>query len=176
MKRLLLASAATMVMAFSPLAAQAGGVGVVNVPKVMSMRQEAQAVEAQLKSNVEAAQLKLKTKADALSQLQSELNSPRAALLSPEAKQKKEDALDQGSRELDGMKQDAQKELNRQRERLLQNIFAHLREVVDQVRQAKGLDVVLAADPAVVLSFADAADISEAVVKAFNLKYPGQAK
>ena len=125
------------------------------------MRQKAADLEAKFKPRQE----ELDTLAGELQQIQSQLQTATGAnaqTLQADGQRKQ--------REAQRLSEDLQSEIDFERNGILQKGAAQMRDVLQQLRESKGVDLIV--DRASALAFADALDITSEATAAYDAAHP----
>lgn len=176
LRRLLTASALTLGVAGIGLApgltAQAAvptvrGVAVVDMQKVLNDTKQGQAARKKLEESSKAKQEKLDSKRKKLEADQGKLKN-----LSGEKLAQAEEALQKDYVEMQQIYMTMQQELAAQEGRVLEDIYKNCQSVIGKIAADKGLDVVIIRDETTVLYVEPGLDITDALVKAYNVEFP----
>lgn len=119
-------------------------------------------------------EIKFKPRQDALIKLQKDMQDIQTQLqggkLSPQGEQELTAQAQRKQREGQRMQQDYQDDIDREQNEALQRIGGRMRDLVKQIADTKGLDVVM--DAANMVFFKPALDVTPDAIAAYDKAYP----
>lgn len=155
-------------------AAAAIGVAAAQTKMGIVNSQKAMVDTAELKKAQLDMEAKYKPRVDQMTQIQKDLASLQAQIQSGKLNQQGQaDVTAQGQRkerDLQRIQQDVQEEQQRDRDDILGRILGRMRDVVNKLAEAKGLDVVI--DAANTFYFKPALDLTAEATAAYDKAYP----
>ena len=161
---------------FAILAAAALGVAAAQTKVGIVNSQKAMVDTAELKKAQLDMEAKYKPRIDQMTQIQKDLASLQAQLQSGKLNQAGQaDVTAQGQRkerDLQRIQQDVQEEQQRDRDDILGRILGRMRDVVNKLAEAKGLDVVI--DAANTFYYKPALDLTAEATAAYDKAYPAK--
>lgn len=144
-------------------------IGFVDVQKVLVRSVAGVAAREQLEREKAQMQKEVDGRKAEIDKLREELEK-KAMLLSAEAKREKEETFQRRVRDLRRLTEDYQKELERKEQALTQRILQDLTAVIERVGKERGYLLVLEKRGASVIYGAAEADLTEEIVKAYDLE------
>lgn len=148
-------------------------IGIINPQAVLQNSTKGKAVIERLRSLNMAKQKKYED-------LQKEIDSLEKEILSPALNQ---DALDKKNRDLQNKRieikrfaEDAQKESQAQQQKEFESLQRELMPIIEKISKDEGFSLVLDLNTAGVTYFEPAIDITEKVIKAYDVKVPAAPK
>ena len=146
-------------------------VAVLDMNKIFQESKLAQQLQSRLKGLDDAIKQQLGPMADAYQKRQSDYDLAKDKL-SPEERNKEEEALRDMQQQLSTAQQQAQQAFNQQRDALAKQMREQLLPAVESVAKEKGWDIVLAKTGADVIWASDSFDGSDAVIARLNAAAP----
>jgi outer membrane protein len=159
----------TLMMIFSVNAADVT-VGVINIQKVISKIKEGKEVQATLEKSFKSKQKEIKKEEDKIKGLQ-EKYQKQSALLSDEAKLKKEQEIRGMIAGLQKKTMGYQKEIQKQEAQLKKPILEKLKPIIDQVSASSGVSMTFEVSSSPIVYAKNQVDITEDVIKAYDKKH-----
>jgi len=156
---------AAWALAAGPAAAAEYKIGYVNVGKVVQNSEQAQQAKGELEQEVADREAQLKSKRQAIQSLQKELKQ-QGSLMSEAQKKEKQRKLQEAMREFRRLQQQAQEDLDTQKNQVLQDIYDKVFQIVNRIGEQEGFDVILT-DPAA-MYVADRVDLTQRVLYKLN--------
>ena len=172
MRRLLLA----LILPATLLAAKAARaehkIGYVDVQRAVQEVEEGKQARARLKGEVEERRKQLDSKKAELTKLQGDYEK-QAAVLSEDAKRKKQEELQKKLMEAQQSAQEMQEELTGKEQEAMASISKRMLQIVAEVSEKDGLAFVL--DKSALLYAPNSADVTNEVIRAYNDKFAAPA-
>lgn len=172
--RLLVASVVALGLAME---AQAAGtrIGFVDVQKVLVKSVAGAGAREQLEREKATMQKDVDTRRTEVEKLREELEK-KGLVLSADAKREKEEGLQRRVRDLRRLVDDFQKELERKEQGLTQRILQDLTTVIDRVGKEKGYLLILEKRGASVIYGDPEADLTDEIIKVYDLEKSKEKK
>ncbi len=142
-------------------------VGIINLQKAILDTAEIKKAQADLQAKYKPRQDEMEKIQKDLESIQSQLQSPN---LSPQGQQDLQMRGQRRQRELQRIQEDLQGDVDRDRNDILQRAGQRMTEIVKQIADAKGLDVVI--DTTNTVYFKPALEITAEATAAFDKAYP----
>lgn len=142
-------------------------VGVINLQKAILDTAEIKKAQADLQAKYKPRQDEMEKIQKDLESIQSQLQNPN---LSPQGQQDLQMRGQRRQRELQRIQEDLQGDVDRDRNDILQRAGQRMTEIVKQIADAKGLDVVI--DTTNTVYFKPALEITTEATAAFDKAYP----
>ncbi len=161
---------ALMVLAISSPVFADVVVGKVDVQKVLVTVNQGVAVRDQLKKSFEDKQKVLKKDEDAIKKLQEDYQK-KAAVINDTEKAKKEREIQEKIIAIQQKTATFQKEIQDMEQNLKTPILERVKNIVDDVAKASGVDFVYEAATAPILYAKSEKDLTDEVIKAYNKKH-----
>ncbi len=146
-------------------------VGKVDVQKVLITVNQGSSVRDQLKKTFDDKQKILKDDEDKIRKLQDDY-SKKASVINEKEKSKKEKEIQDKILAIQQKTQSFQKEIQDMEQKLKTPILENVKKVVDEVAKDAGVDLVYEAATAPILYAKEEKDLTDAVVKLYNKKFP----
>lgn len=160
----------------TPLYAQQGKIGVIDMQKALNETVEGRKVLGRLKTKLNAEKAILKKKEDELQQMQNELNK-QGFLLSDRTRMEKEERFRGLQRELERYQEDKSEEFRRLQRNSTERIFKGLMKILNDYAKNKNFNLILEAGqanpnmPSPVLYYDEATvDITAEIIKLYDEK------
>jgi outer membrane protein len=170
MQRGLVVAVAVLGLALAPDARAAGTrIGFVDVQRVLVKSVAGLAAREQLEREKATMQKDVDSRRTEVDKLREELEK-KGLVLSADAKREKEEALQRRVRDLRRLVDDFQKELERKEQGLTQRILQDLTAVIEQIGKERGYLLILEKRGASVIYGDAEADITDEVIKAYDLQ------
>jgi outer membrane protein len=161
---------------FAILAAAALGVAAAQTKVGIVNSQKAMVDTAELKKAQLEMEAKYKPRIDQMTQIQKDLAALQTQIQGGKLNQQGQaEVTAQGQRkerDLQRIQQDVQEEQQRDRDDILGRIMLHMRDVVNKLAEAKGLDVVI--DSANTFYYKPALDLTAEATAAYDKAYPAK--
>jgi len=143
---------------------------VIDIRKVVNKSKYGEEVMAKLKEKYDELSLKIQAKSKELEALKDELEK-KGAMLSPEAREKKQSEYQKLLRELKSLQEDAQYEMQEYERQLLDPVFRDLEIVLKEVAQKEGIDLVLEKNQPGIYYISPYIDYTDKLIERFNAYY-----
>lgn len=150
-------------------------IGYVDVQRVIVRSVAGVAAREQLEREKAAMQRDLDTRRAEVEKLREELEK-KGLVLSAEARREKEEQLQRRVRDLRRLAEDLQKELERKEQGLTQRILQDLTAVIERLGKEKGYLLILEKRGASVIYGDPEADLTEEVIRAYDLEKAREKK
>ena len=145
-------------------------IGVINLQKVLNTIKEGKAVNDKLKKTFDEKKDVLTKEEDKIKKAQEEYMK-QAALLSAEAKRKKETELQQNIIALQKKTMDYQKDISELEAKLKKPILDKVKEIVESASEASKVDFTVEISTSPVVYAKNKKDITDEVISAYDKKY-----
>lgn len=145
-------------------------IGYVDLHKALNSVEEGKKAKKKLKKDYNNKQQKLNEKQKEVKQLKEELQSQSMAL-SKEAKMKKQRELQSKMQELQKMYMGLQRNLSQKEAKATKEIFDKMREVVEEIAEEKGYDLVLEKRKSSILYAGDGMNLTEELIERYQEKH-----
>jgi len=142
-------------------------IAVIDMQQAVRQSQAGQEAMVKLQEKFDTLRKKLQAKEEEIKKFKQELER-KAPLLSPEARQEKERQYQKMLRELQAQREDAQYEMRQAEQKALQPILKDLQQVVKQMAEKEGYDLILVKNGPWIYWASPAMDITEHVVKLYD--------
>ena len=162
---------AVMALVMTTTAYSAVSVGKVDVQKVLITVNQGTAVRDQLKKSFDEKQNILKKEEEAIKKLQDDY-SKKASVINDKEKSKKEREIQEKIMAIQQKTTTFQKEIQDMEQKLKTPILERVKTIVDEVSKAADVDLVYEAATAPILFAKSEKDLTNAVVSAYNKKFP----
>jgi outer membrane protein len=145
-------------------------IGVVNIQKIMNDIKEGKSVNDKLQKSFESKKAELKKEEDRIKKSQDEMMK-QASLLSAEAKSQKQMKMQEEILKLQQKTMEYQKDIQKQEADLKKPILEKLKEVVDEISKAEGVDFTVEVSSSPVVYAKSKKELSDLVIKAYDKKH-----
>ena len=145
-------------------------IGVIDIKKVINKSKYGEEIIQKLQKKYEELSLKVQAKAKELDTIKEELEK-KGALLSQEAREKKQAEYQKLLRELKSLQEDAQYEMQEYEKQLLDPVFKELEGVLKEFVQKEGIDLVLEKNQPGIYYVAPKVDYTDKLIDKFNAYY-----
>lgn len=163
MKKWIVPVLAALVVAVAlPAAASDLKIGYIITPKLLSETKLGKESSAKLKAKAEAAEKSLQKKMDDVKKLQDDIQK-RMAVLNEGEKQKLSEEYDKQVRDARRMKEDAQRDFDKSRTEIENDMMTKFRSVIEKFAKDNGYDMVL--DAGMLLYISQKADVTNEVIQ-----------
>ena len=163
MRKLVLTAMVLMMFAATAVAKT----GMINFQYVYDKSDAGKAANTQLGNKAKEYEEKLKELGETIQQNQKELEA-QASMLSEEGRVRKQDDLNAKIRDFNAQRQDYQKRLQRLQSKLSKDVQDEVLEIVKNLGEEKGYDLIVEFKEAGVLYFDEAVNISDEVIDRYN--------
>lgn len=143
---------------------------VIDIRKVVNKSKYGEEVMSKLKEKYDELSLKIQAKSKELEVLKEELEK-KGALLTPEAREKKQSEYQRLLRELKSLQEDAQYEMQEYERKLLDPVFKDLEIVLKEVAQKEGIDLVLEKNQPGIYYMSPSIDFTDKLIERFDAYY-----
>ncbi len=168
MRRILLVTILTVLVASGSMALQENNIGVINPQKVLEDSIEGKRVIQRLQEKNNELQTKIANIDNEIQKLETKLNTQRLTL-TQEAVMALSSDLDKKRTERKRLSEDAQREINELQVRLFNRLQNELLPIVEQVGKEKKFDVIFdVTKQGAVVYFNPAVDITDEVIKRYD--------
>ncbi len=152
-----------------PVASAAGKIGVVNMDQAINECKQGKRAQAELRRKAAKLEAELKKLGGEVAKLRKDLENT-AMLLKPEAKLSKEREFERKARRFQQRKTDASQEMREAQRDAFSPILQRMGNVIKQIGAKGGYSLITESRAA--LFFPKSADITRAVISAYDKKYP----
>lgn len=178
MKRALAALIVASAVAGGALVASGGGaraqapatasrIGFIDIQRVLVRSAAGVAAREQLEKEKASMQKEMDGRRQELEKLREELDK-KGALMSPDARREREDAIERKRRDATRLADDFQRELGRKEQQLIVKVRQELQGVIDKVGKQKGYYMILDGRNAGVVFWAPEADLTDEIIRAYD--------
>ena len=157
--------AAALMLAAGSAAAADYKIGYVDVRKVVQESEQAQKAKGKLEKQVADRKSELRAKRDKVQSLQKELEK-QGSLMSEDQKKGKQRKLQEAMREFRRLQQQAQEDLDTQKNQVLQDIYDQVFQIVSRIGKQEDFDLILTAPAAMYV--AERVDLTQRVLDKLN--------
>lgn len=163
MKKWILPVLAALVVATSlPAAAADLKIGYIVTPRLLGESKLGKESSAKLKAKAEAAEKSLEKKMGEVKKLQEDIEK-RMSVLNDNEKQKLGEEFERQMREAKRMKEDAQREFDKSRQAIENDMMTKFRSVIEKFAKDNGFDMIL--DAGTLLYISEKADVTTEVIQ-----------
>jgi outer membrane protein len=159
---------AGMVAAAEPAAAADLKIGYIVTPKLLGETKLGKESSAKLKAKAEAAEKSFAKDVEELKKMQDDIIK-RGAVLNDEEKQKLGEQFELKNREVKRKKEDAQREFDKSRQTIENEMMTKFRTVIEKFAKDNGYDLVL--DAGTLLYISSKADVTNEVIQLADKSY-----
>lgn len=154
----------------APAVAQAQGkIGVINMEQAVNDCKQGKRSQAELRRKAAKLEDELKQLTDEVQKLRKDLENT-AMLLKPEAKLAKEREFERKARRLNDRRRDAQQEIREAQRDAFAPVLRRMQGIIKSIGAKGGFSLITESRSA--LYFPQSADITDAVIAAYDKKYP----
>ncbi len=151
--------------------ALAGNVGWVEVEKVLSQVQEGKAKLRQLEEWAKPKRERLQKMREHVTELHRQLAKQRGVASEEALKKLEKQAVDAG-RQLEDATRQFKRDFDEKQNEMLSGVAQKMRRVIEDYAKANGYDAVLIFKPRTIIYLSDSADLTQAIVKAYDQRFP----
>lgn len=144
-------------------------VGIVNFQRALLETAEIKKASAELEAKYKPRQAQIEKLRQEIEDLQQKLQS-LAGKLTPQAESEMTMQAQRKQRDLQRLSEDLQRDVDEERDEILTRAGQRMREIVNQLAEQKGLDVII--DAGNTLYFKAALDLTKEAVAAYDKAYP----
>lgn len=165
MKKWIIPTLAALILAAAipaPATAADLKIGYIVTPRLLGESKLGKEASAKLKAKGEAAEAKVTKSAESLQKLQEDITK-RMSVLNDQEKAKLGEEYERQMREAKRMKEDAQREFDKARQQIENDMMAKFRDIIEKFAGDNGFDLIL--DAGQLLYISKKADVTDEVIK-----------
>lgn len=144
-------------------------IGYIDVQRVLARSVAGVAAREQLEREKAGMQKEMDAKRQELEKLRDELEK-RGPLMTPEARREKQETFERRRRDAARLADDFQKELEKKEQALLQKVLQEVSTVIERIGKERGYHLIVEKRGAVVLYAAADADLTEEIIRAYDVQ------
>ncbi|MGH7389226.1 MAG: OmpH family outer membrane protein [Candidatus Rokuibacteriota bacterium] len=142
-------------------------IGFIDVQRVLVRSAAGVAAREQLEKEKVGMQKEMDGRREELDKLREELEK-KGALMSPDARREREDAIERKRRDAARLADDLQRELKRKEQQLIVKVRQELQGVIDKIGKQKGYYLILDGRNAGVIYWTPEADLTDEIIRAYD--------
>lgn len=144
-------------------------IGYIDVQRVLARSVAGVAAREQLEREKAGMQKEMDAKRQELEKLRDELEK-RGPLMTPEARREKQETFERRRRDAARLADDFQKELEKKEQALLQKVLQEVSTVIERIGKERGYHLIVEKRGAVVLYAAAEADLTEEIIRVYDVQ------
>ncbi len=151
----------------SSVSAETFKVGIVDIFRALNESEAGKRAKADLEALIKSKQAAIEEKGKSIEKLRTDMEK-QAAIISPEAKKKKEEELERLIRDFQRIVADSEAEVKKKEGELTGEILKELRNIINKISQEEGYSLMLEHAEGLILYANKSLDITDKVIKRYN--------